>query len=73
MSDPIAILQPGDPASRTGGYIYNKRVVEGLRGLGCTVTLHRLADSFPDPDAAATAEAASMLHALPDACGSLLL
>jgi glycosyltransferase involved in cell wall biosynthesis len=66
MSDPIAVLQPGDPEWRTGGYIYNKHIIEGLRGLGRSVTLHRLGDSFPYPDAAAMAQAASVLHALPD-------
>jgi glycosyltransferase involved in cell wall biosynthesis len=66
MTGPIAFVLPGDPESRTGGYIYDKRVVEGLRGLGREVTLHRLADGFPFPDPAAVAEAATILRALPD-------
>src|SRR5882757_1878186 len=66
MSNPIAVLQPGDPEWRTGGYIYNKRIIEGLRGLGRSVTLHRLGDTFPYPDTPTMAQAASVLRALPD-------
>ncbi|WP_342235835.1 glycosyltransferase family 4 protein [Inquilinus sp. OTU3971] len=62
----IAFLLPGDPESRTGGYIYDKRIVEGLRGLGRRVTLHRLGDGFPFPSEAEMAEAAAVLQRLPD-------
>ncbi|MBW8726737.1 MAG: glycosyltransferase family 4 protein [Inquilinus limosus] len=62
----IAFLLPGDPESRTGGYIYDKRIVEGLRGLGRRVTLHRLGDGFPFPTEAEMAEAAAVLRGLPD-------
>ncbi|MFE0759120.1 glycosyltransferase family 4 protein [Inquilinus sp. NPDC058860] len=62
----IAFLLPGDPESRTGGYIYDRRIVEGLRGLGRRVALHRLGDGFPFPSEAEAAEAAAVLRALPD-------
>ena len=39
---PVAITQ------RTGGYIYDARMVDGLRGLGWTVRVHELAGRFPD-------------------------
>lgn len=63
---PIAFLLPGDPETRTGGYIYDKRIVAGLRELGRGVDLHRLPDSFPDPDGAALEAARGVLAALPD-------
>ncbi|WP_395678527.1 glycosyltransferase family 4 protein [Inquilinus sp.] len=62
----IAFLLPGDPESRTGGYIYDKRIVEGLRGLGRPVTLHRLGDGFPVPSRAEIVEATAVLRGLPD-------
>jgi glycosyltransferase involved in cell wall biosynthesis len=62
----IAFLLPGDPEARTGGYIYDKRIIDGLRGLGQRVTLHRLGDGFPFPSEAETAEAAAVLRGLPD-------
>lgn len=66
MSAPIAFLLPGDPESRTGGYIYDTRIVEGLRALGRKVTLHRLGDGFPFPTEAEVAAAATVLRSLPD-------
>ncbi|WP_026874086.1 glycosyltransferase family 4 protein [Inquilinus limosus] len=62
----IAFLLPGDPESRTGGYIYDKRIIEGLRGLGRRVALCRLGDGFPFPNEAEVAEAAAVLRDLPD-------
>ena len=62
----IAFVLPGDPESRTGGYIYDKRIVEGLRGLGRRVTLHRLGDGFPFPSRAEIVEAIAVLRGLPD-------
>lgn len=63
---PIAFLLPGDPETRTGGYIYDKRIVAGLRRLGRTVDLVRLADNFPDPDAPALDRARAAFAALPE-------
>ncbi len=60
-------LLPGDPATRTGGYLYDARIVEGLRTGGHAVAVHRLDDSFPMPTAAALDHAARTLAALPDA------
>jgi len=61
----LHLLLPGDPAIRTGGYLYDARIVAGLREQGWTVTVHTLADSFPDPDAAALAQADATLRAIP--------
>ena len=56
---------PGSLDSRTGGYIYDRRIVEGLRAKGWTSTSLRLDESFPQPTAAALAQAAEMFAALP--------
>ena len=49
----FALLVPGDPATRTGGYIYDRRIVEGLRARGWRVPVHSLDASFPLPTPAA--------------------
>jgi len=48
---------PGDPETRTGGYIYDKRLAEGLRALGWTVESLRLPQVLGRPDAVAHAHA----------------
>jgi len=57
---------PGDPAARTGGYEYDRRIVAGLRALGWDVRVHLLPDRFPRPTAADLALAARTFAALPD-------
>jgi hypothetical protein len=46
----LDFIVPGDPAQRTGGYLYDARIVEALRHLGWTVTVHGLPGRFPDAD-----------------------
>jgi glycosyltransferase involved in cell wall biosynthesis len=53
----VHFVVPGDPATRTGGYLYDARIIEELRRQGWQVVLHTLADGFPDPDAQALAAA----------------
>jgi glycosyltransferase involved in cell wall biosynthesis len=65
MKRPIAFLLSGDPEARTGGTLYDRRIVDELRVLGHSVTLHRLGDGFPFPDTQERAEAASVLAAIP--------
>jgi glycosyltransferase involved in cell wall biosynthesis len=67
----LALLLPGDPQTATGGYLYDRRIAEGLRRLGWEVRVHALDASFPEPSPAALAEAARVLAALP--VGELLL
>ena len=62
----IHFLWPGDPATATGGFVYDRRITLGLRALGWTVVDHVLPDGFPAPDAAAEAAAAAALAAIPD-------
>lgn len=59
-------LLPGDPATLTGGYIYDKRIVAGLREAGWTVHLERLSASFPEPDQEALEGARAALARIPD-------
>ncbi|RZL63887.1 MAG: glycosyltransferase [Variovorax sp.] len=59
-------LAPGDWQSATGGYIYDRHIVRGLRAAGWTVTLRSPGDMFPLPDDAARAHAGEVIAALPD-------
>lgn len=58
MSTFLHFIVPGPLDQRTGGYIYDRRIVEGLRGIGWQVEVHELPGRFPDPDDTAI-EAAS--------------
>jgi len=62
----LHFVLPGDPATRTGGYAYDRRIAAGLRALGCDVHGHALDASFPFPDAAALRHAGAVLQALDD-------
>jgi glycosyltransferase involved in cell wall biosynthesis len=46
-------MVPGRLDQRTGGYLYDARMVEGLRALGRSIEVHELKGRFPDPDAEA--------------------
>lgn len=65
MSLRIAFLLPAPFATVSGGYIYARRVVEGLRARGHAVEVVELGGAHPLPDAAAEAAAAAALDALP--------
>ena len=62
----VHFLIPGDLETRTGGYLYDRRIMAGLAARGWRVDLHRLDASFPLPTSAALAEADVVLAALPD-------
>lgn len=59
------MIVPG-PIERTGGYLYDCRMVDGLRRLGWRVDLETLRGSFPVPDATARADAARALARVQD-------
>lgn len=46
----IEFVVPGDLGTRTGGYGYDRRIVDGLRSSGDQVHVHRLHEGFPHPD-----------------------
>ncbi|MEE2638217.1 MAG: glycosyltransferase family 4 protein [Acidobacteriota bacterium] len=49
----LDLVIPGPLDQRTGGYIYDARMVDGLRGLGWLVKIHSVTGVFPDGDAVA--------------------
>ena len=66
MTAPSAAFAiPGDLDSTTGGYIYDRRVIAGLRALGREMHHLPLGARFPDPTRADTDEAARQLAAVP--------
>jgi glycosyltransferase involved in cell wall biosynthesis len=64
----FAFAVPGDLATPTGGYAYDRRVVEELRALGWTVDVIDLGDGFPNADAAMRAVAEARLRTAPVGC-----
>jgi glycosyltransferase involved in cell wall biosynthesis len=65
MSAAVQLVVPGPLDQRTGGYIYDRRVAEGLRALGWTLDVHELAGRFPLVDEVALAAAHQALTAMP--------
>jgi hypothetical protein len=57
-----AFAIPGDITTPTGGYIYERRLLEGLRAQGRDVRHLRLGPSFPDPTPADMADAVAQLR-----------
>ncbi len=62
----VYLLVPGDINTRTGGYRYDKRILEGLRARGHQVELVSMEGNYPFPDASELAQADAQLAALPD-------
>jgi glycosyltransferase involved in cell wall biosynthesis len=60
-----AFAIPGDLTTVTGGYLYERRLLEGLRELGTAVDHLPLGPSFPDPSPADVAEAVAVMGAVP--------
>jgi glycosyltransferase involved in cell wall biosynthesis len=61
----IHLLVPGPFDAISGGYIYDRRLVEGLRALGEAVEVVELPGRHPAPDEAAEAGARAALAAIP--------
>lgn len=64
MAGSLEFLLPGDPMTATGGYAYDREILDQLSALGWQVRLHRLDAGFPLPDPTARAAAASVLAGL---------
>lgn len=62
----LGFVVPGRLDQITGGYLYDRRVVETLRAQGRTIAVHELPGRFPDTDAVARDAAAALLEQLPD-------
>lgn len=61
----LAFAVPGDLATPTGGYAYDRRIIGELRKLGWTIDVVDLGDGFPRPSDAQRAFAAEQLLAIP--------
>jgi glycosyltransferase involved in cell wall biosynthesis len=62
----LALLVPGSLDQLTGGYLFARQIVEGLRSGGDAIAVVELAGTFPDVDAVAQRSAADALQSLPD-------
>jgi glycosyltransferase involved in cell wall biosynthesis len=67
----IDFVVPGDIDTPTGGYIYDREILAGLRALGWRTTVHSLDASFPQPTPAAQRAARATFAAIPS--GSLVV
>lgn len=65
-SPSLVFLVPGDLATLTGGYVYDRHIVEGLRATGWDVEVVTLGEGFPHPDAALRRQAAERVAAIAD-------
>ncbi|MFS8171685.1 glycosyltransferase [Vreelandella titanicae] len=66
MSKRFNLIVAGDPAQRTGGYIYDAQIVSALRDQGWEIDVVGLAGTFPDADAEAAEALTQALASLPD-------
>ena len=67
MTSPeLHVVVAGPLEQRTGGYIYDARIVAGLRRLAWQVIVHSLDGQFPDADALARQSLERTLRDLPD-------
>jgi hypothetical protein len=64
----VAFAMPGDLATPTGGYRYDRRIIQELRRLGWQVDILDLGDGFPFPSGAQRAMALVRLSAVPRGC-----
>ncbi|AHE98220.1 glycosyl transferase [Thioalkalivibrio paradoxus ARh 1] len=60
------LVVPGRLDQRTGGYLYDARMADGLRALGWHIVVHSLGGRFPGPDPEAEQALSRLLAALPD-------
>jgi glycosyltransferase involved in cell wall biosynthesis len=61
----LAVAVPGDLATATGGFAYDRRIMAELACLGWKIRVLNLGDDFPCPTAATRASAAAQLAGLP--------
>jgi len=72
LSESLTLVVPGDPDQRTGGYLYDARIVEQLRRLGWSVEVIGLGGRFPDADELARRSMQEVLDARPDGAHVLI-
>jgi glycosyltransferase involved in cell wall biosynthesis len=64
----VAFAVPGDLATPTGGYAYDRRIIAELKRLGWQVDVIDLGDGYPRPSAERKAAAPKLLAAAPAGC-----
>src|SRR5205814_50625 len=68
----LAFAVPGDLATPTGGYGYDRRIIQELRRLGWQVDVADIGGGFPFPSIAQRATALAILSAVPAGCPTVL-
>ena len=68
----IAFAVPGDLATPTGGYVYDRRIIQELRRLSWQVDVVDIGGGFPFPSMAQRATALAILSAVPAGCPVVL-
>lgn len=61
----LAFAVPGDLATPTGGYVYDRRIIQELRELGWQVDVAYIGNDFPFPSTVQRATALAILSAVP--------
>ena len=64
----IAFAVPGDLATPTGGYVYDRRIIEELRRLDWQVDVLDVGAGFPFPSDAQRATALAIVAAVSEGC-----
>ena len=64
MVKELAFVIPGKLSTPTGGYVYDRRIIDELRKLGWHVDVVSLGDGFPQPTAGQREAAAARLRAI---------
>jgi glycosyltransferase involved in cell wall biosynthesis len=68
----LVFAVPGDLATPTGGYGYDRRIIQELRRLGWQVDISNIGEGFPFPSIAQRATALAILSAVPAGCPMVL-
>ena len=66
MNQRFSLIVAGDPAQRTGGYLYDAQIVSALRAQGWGIEVIGLDGAFPDADATARQALENALAAQPE-------
>jgi glycosyltransferase involved in cell wall biosynthesis len=68
----VAFAVPGDLATPTGGYVYDRRIIQELRRLSWQVDVVDIGGGFPFPSMAQRATALEILSGVPAGCPVVL-